>query len=167
MSWDKVKSVVGQVAPIAGTLIGGPAGAAVGSLLSSVLGVDNEPESLAQALANPEKAAQLKKWYMDHELELQRLQIQTLQIELGDVQNARAEHKASVMPSILTFLLTGICGGLLYTITQVEIPDQSRDLAFALFGQCFTLWGASVTYWVGTTRSSSEKNYFLNKKATQ
>lgn len=167
MSWDKIKTVVGQVAPIAGTLLGGPAGAAVGSLLSSVLGVDNDPESIAQALANPEKAAQLKKWYMDHELDLQRLQIQTLQLELNDVQNARAEHKNSRMPAVLTFMLTAICGGLLWTITQVEIPEQSQNLAFALFGQCFTLWGASVTYWVGTSRSSTEKNYLLNKKAAQ
>jgi hypothetical protein len=165
MSWDKVKKVVGEVAPIAGTLLGGPAGAAVGSLISSVLGVDNDPESIAQALANPEAAAQLKKWYLDHELELQRLQIQQLQIEMQDVQNARAEHKNSIMPSVVTVMLTAICAGLLWSITTLTIPDESQNLAFALFGQCFTLWGACITYWVGTTRSSAEKNFLLNKKA--
>ena len=167
MSWEKVKSAVGQIAPIAGTLLGGPAGAAVGSMISSALGIENDPESMAVALAKPETAAQLRKWYLDHEIELQRLQIQILQLELNDVQNARSEHKNSRMPAVVTHLLTAICAGLLWTITQVEIPEQSQNLAFALFGQCFTLWGASITYWVGTSRSSTEKNYLLNKKAAQ
>lgn len=161
MSWEKVKKAVGQIAPIAGTLLGGPAGAAVGNMISSALGIDNDPEALAAALTNPETAAQLRKWYLDHEVELQRLQIQTLQLELNDVQNARAEHKNSRMPAIVTIMLTGICAGLLWAITRIEIPDQSQNLAFALFGQCFTLWGASITYWVGTTRSSAEKTVLL------
>ena len=38
MEWKDVANVVGKAAPILGTLLGGPAGAAVGALVASALG---------------------------------------------------------------------------------------------------------------------------------
>ena len=56
MEWKDLKGIVGNAAPLLGNLLGGPAGATVGALVSSVLGVDNSPDEVHKALeADPEK----------------------------------------------------------------------------------------------------------------
>ena len=50
--WDNIKELIGTSAPVIGTLLGGPAGGAVGGLISKVLGVDNTPEAIELALMN-------------------------------------------------------------------------------------------------------------------
>lgn len=163
MGWDDIKSAVGKIAPIAGTLLGGPAGAAVGGLISSALGVENNPEAVALALGNPDAVIKLKELESSERQHLLQMQLSTLQAELADTQNARNAHSNSKMPALITFMLTAICAGLLYAILMFPIVDENKELAFTLFGTCFTLWSSSISYWVGTTRSSSEKTRILSK----
>lgn len=88
-----------------------------------------------------------------------------LKLELADTQSAREAHKLSIMPAVITIMLTIMVCGLLWAIIYTVLPEGSKDLAFALFGQVFTLWGASVGYWVGTTRSSQEKSAIIAKSS--
>lgn len=61
MEWSDVAETVGKIAPAAGGALGGPAGAAVGGLLARVLGVDESPEAVRQALQqDPEAALKLR-----------------------------------------------------------------------------------------------------------
>lgn len=57
MNWSDVAETVGKVAPAAGGALGGPAGAAVGGVIARVLGVDESPEAVRQALQGDPKAA--------------------------------------------------------------------------------------------------------------
>lgn len=57
MGWSDVKDVVGKVAPLAGTLLAGPAGGAVGGLLASALGVEASPQAVSQAVQSDPEAA--------------------------------------------------------------------------------------------------------------
>lgn len=164
MNWSSVKEAVAKVAPIAGTLLGGPAGAAVGALISSALGSENTPEAVMQALGNPDNIIKLKELESNERQHLQAMQLQTLQAELADVQNARAEHKQSRMPAVVTVMLTLICAGLLYSVLTIEMGENNKELAFTLFGTCFALWGSCINYWVGTTRSSAEKTNLLKSR---
>ena len=61
MDWSDVAETVAKIAPAAGGAMGGPAGAAVGGLLARVLGVDESPEAVRQAVQqNPEAALKLR-----------------------------------------------------------------------------------------------------------
>ena len=64
----------------------------------------------------------------------------------------------SLMPALITLLLTVMVSGMLAAIYVVEIPETNRDFALMMFGNVFTLWGGSVVYWTGTSRSSAEKD---------
>jgi len=161
MSWDSIKQAVGKIAPIAGTLLGGPAGAAVGGLISSALGVENSPEAVAAALGNPDAVIKLRELESNERQHFLQMQLSTLQAELADVQHARSSHGASRMPAIVTGALTLICAGLLYSLLFVEIPESNRDLLIQSFGTVLGFWGASLAYWVGTTRSSAEKTRMM------
>lgn len=164
MNWSDIKTAVGKVAPIAGTLLGGPAGAAVGGLISSALGVDNDPASVAAALGNPDAVLKLKELESSERKHLLEMQLQTLQAELADTQNARTQHAGSYMPSVVTMALTVICGAMLYSLLFVVIPEQNKDILIQSFGTVLGFWGASLAYWVGTTRSSQAKTSIIAAK---
>jgi hypothetical protein len=161
MNWNSIKETVGKVAPLAGTLLGGPAGAAVGGLISSALGVENNPDAVAAALNDPDAVVKLKELESNERQHLLQMQLATLQAELADVQHARMHNNGSNMPAIVTCALTAICGGLLYSLLFVEIPESNRDLLIQSFGTVLGFWGASLAYWCGTTRSSAEKTRMM------
>ena len=130
----------------------------VGGLIADVLGVDNTPDAVSEALkSDPNAAIKLQELQNTHKEQIQRINLETLQAELNDKANAREHHKHSMMPATITVMLTVMAGGLLWAIMHNTIPEGSESLAMMMFGQVFTLWGASITYWVGTTRSSAEK----------
>jgi len=88
--WDSIKSMVGNSAPLIGTLIGGPAGAAVGGLVANALGVENTPQAIEQSLkTNPDALLKLKQLEFDNQVELKRLAFQHAQL-------ASDERKLSV-----------------------------------------------------------------------
>ena len=59
----KLKSILGTLAPTLGAALGGPIGGQAGQILSSVLGVANNPKSIEQAMQNltAEQMVELKK----------------------------------------------------------------------------------------------------------
>lgn len=68
--------IISKVSPILGSALGGPAGALVGSLISSTLGVDmSKPEDLISKLTEQSSLDKLK----------------GLELQLKDLQDARSE----------------------------------------------------------------------------
>jgi hypothetical protein len=114
-------------------------------------------------MLNPESVLKLKELESTERQYLLSMQLQTLQAELADTQSARAAHSQSIMPAIVTAALTAICGALLYSLLFITIPEQNKDILIQSFGTVLGFWGASIAYWVGTTRSSSEKTKLLGK----
>lgn len=54
--WSDVRNILGDAAPVIGGLLGGPAGAAVGSVVARALGVGNSPDAVTRALQTDPKA---------------------------------------------------------------------------------------------------------------
>ena len=80
-----LSNIVGAVAPTLGTALGGPFGGMAGDVISKVLGVENNPKSIEQALANatPEQLLEIKKAELalkQQELVLEREQERAVKI---------------------------------------------------------------------------------------
>jgi hypothetical protein len=163
MKWSDIAGKVAQIAPLAGTLLGGPAGAAVGSLIGKALGVDPTPDAISQVIMNPDSVLKLKELESSERQHLLSMQLQTLQAELGDVQNARQNNKESVMPSIICMSLTAMVAAGAWMLFNHAIPEDNREFAYILYGALVAKWGDSIAYFVGTTRSSAEKTKLLGK----
>jgi uncharacterized membrane protein YeaQ/YmgE (transglycosylase-associated protein family) len=73
-AWDKIKDVVGSVAPMAGSMLAGPAGGAVGSMLAAALGVSGTPDAVAAAIQSDPMAA-VKIRQIEADLEQTRLEV--------------------------------------------------------------------------------------------
>jgi hypothetical protein len=158
-SWDKVKQFISGAAPVLGGLVGGPAGAAAGALISSALGVDNDPEIVMQKLqADPDALLKLKQLESDERKHLQEMQLETLRAELADVQSARESHKSHWMPSVITMMLTIMVCAMGALLVMYPIPAENKDMSVYLFGQITGTFTTAVAYWIGTSRSSHEKN---------
>ncbi len=164
MDWASVGKVVAKSAPIIGTLLGGSAGGAVGSIVATVLGVENEPQKIADAIKHdPDALVKLKRYEMEHERELEKIQFQTLAVELKDIANARMHNKHSIMPLLICCYLSIAITVFTVMLMLMEIPPSNMRMIDTLFGSFLTAWLGSLTYWVGTTRSSADKTKLLGK----
>lgn len=82
-AWDKVRGAVAGVAPMVATLLGGPAGAAVGAAIAGVLGVPATPDDVMKALSvDPASAVKLKELETTRIVELARLEVEERKAEL-------------------------------------------------------------------------------------
>ena len=50
MDWKGIAPTISKSAPLLGAIIGGPAGAQVGTLISGILGTSNEPDAVLTAI---------------------------------------------------------------------------------------------------------------------
>lgn len=156
---DKTARVADTVAGIT-EAVGGQGGAPA-----------SQQNKVAQALTAlpPEQLLELKA--MQQELENQAARIEAerearqLQHEetlsgqhLADVQQARQQHRDHWMPSALTLALFVMMSGVTWALFNWGIPDSNRDLVVYIGGQIAGFFATAVGYWLGSSRSSKEKD---------
>ena len=159
MDWSDLGKTIAGFAPLLGGVVGGPAGAGIGSIIASAFGVEDEPSAIAKAIASdPEAAIKLKKIELDNKVDLERIALEVVKTELADKQNARLNHKHSNMPAILSGVLSLVIVGIIYLLFYSPVPEGSKDVLFMLLGVVVKEWGGAMQYWFGTTRSSANKD---------
>jgi len=95
-SWDSIKDTVARAAPLLGSALG-PAGGAVGTLIATALGVDDNPDAVARAIkADPQALVKLKELEREHERELKRMVLEAETARLTEINKTmRAEAAAN------------------------------------------------------------------------
>lgn len=162
MNWEKVGRAIADSAPILGGLLGGPAGGAAGALIASTLGTQASPEAVLEKLqSDPSLLLQIKQLEKDEKNQIREWQLAILQTELADTQDARKNHATHWMPSTLTIGLTLMVCAMVYAIVFAEIPAANKDMAVYIFGVVTGAWTTAVSYWLGTSRSSANKDAAL------
>lgn len=151
MDWSDLSGMVGKAAPILGTLLGGPAGAAVGGLISQALGA-SDPEEVEQILKkDPAAYERIKKLELEHERDLRKMMLEAETSKLSQVnQTMRAEaasNDAYVRRWRPTFgYLTAIAWAVQScAIAYVFIaePQQAGQIAQAI-GALTPMWGIAL-----------------------
>lgn len=139
----------------------GPAGAAVGSIIAAQFGVspDATPDQVLTAIkVDPDAALKLRKIETDHVEHLQALENERLRIETADVQSARNVHQHHWMPSVLTLLMCAMFGMIIGALFIWAVPGDNKDIVVYITGQVSGILTSCVTYWVGSTRASANKD---------
>lgn len=184
IQWSGVVASIKKVAPMLGSLIGGPAGGAVGviagsavSMVASALGIEPTHEAIADALANnPDALMKLRELELNNAVSLQQLMLQQQAAEFADTANARnrqIEHEKATGKSdvnlyalawTIIFGFFGLTLALLYcTYSGNPITDQTGVL-YMLLGTLATSFGMVVGYFFGSSKSSAEKSALLMQK---
>jgi len=163
--WENIKAILGNSAPLIGTLIGGPAGAAVGGLVAHALGVENTPVAIERALQNnPDAMVAIKKLESEERISLKQLALQASAIalderkaNLADTQNARMNHKDHWMPSAITLILALMVAGMFGALFAFEPPKAYDQVIIMTAGSVLGAFGTAVAFWLGSSRGSVDK----------
>jgi hypothetical protein len=152
MDWKDLKGIVGKAAPLLGTLLGGPAGAAVGSLVASVLGVDNEPDEVKKALeADPSLLLKLREAEMQQQTDLQRMMVESETQQIAQVNDTmRAELASgdkfkSYWRPLFGYVMALTWGAVMLAATyQILFKPDYASATIASLGQLSGLWGIGL-----------------------
>ena len=178
--WDNIKELIGTSAPVIGTLLGGPAGGAVGGLISKVLGVDNTPEAIELALMNnPDALVKIKELETSKELAILQAELENKRIDVGSVidnrkldnekdqmflsdkQSARSRQtdseKATGKVDVALYVIAGVIVVAFFVsilaLIFITLDKQSGtyELLLMLFGALTTKFGTVVDYFFGAS----------------
>ena len=167
MDWKQVgNTVIAVGAPLLGGALFGPAGAAVGSIIAAQFGVspDATPDQVLTAIkGDPDAALKLRKIETDHVERLQELENERLRIETADVQSARNVHQHHWMPSAITMVMCAMFGAIVGALFIWAIPGENKDIVVYMAGQVSGILTSCVTYWVGSTRASANKDSLIRR----
>ena len=162
--WEQVKSIVGKAAPLVGTLLGGPTGNAVGSLVAGVLGVEDSPEAvIKELLQNPEALLTIVEFQTTHSNKLQAMALEQYSKQLEDTQDAREQNSEHWMPPLLTLILCAMVAGMYYTLFKWVVPEKYEQLIFLITGQVMGAFSTAIVFWLGATMMQGIKRTKLNK----
>ena len=178
MNWSDIGNMVGKAAPIVGTLLGGPAGAAVGALVASALNVPNDPNSVNTALAaNPEALARVQELQINARVQLEqlavtaennRLQAEAAQYsaEAADRDSARklasAQPHDIIRPAITVILLLGALSILVCIFSGLGLDALQNPVAASTISLLIGLWFSELKqtlgFYFGMTKESQKQS---------
>lgn len=171
MEWKDIAGVVGKAAPILGTLLGGPAGAAVGALVASALGTGGTPDEVSQALTtNPEAAVKLRQIEADRTVRLQELvtdqakaEIQAATADRASARDREVKTGDTFTPRALALLVTGGFFGVLAYLLVAGKPAEGGDALLIMLGSLGAAWTAIVAYYFGSSAGSAAKTELIGR----
>ena len=151
----KLKTILGTLAPTLGAALGGPIGGQAGQILSSVLGVENNPKSLEQAMNNlsAEQMVELKIAENDFKVQMKELEVDIFELEVNDKQDARQKFSKDWTPKILgTITLTGFFSYIF--LVTLQPPDSTSDTIVSLvLGYLGGLASAVISFYFGASNT--------------
>lgn len=174
MDWKDIGNLIGKAAPIIGTVVGGPAGTVIGSLIASKLGVENTPEAIYNEVkANPEALVKLKQFELDEQVMLKSHIQKMAELDFKNVDSARnreiemtkAGHRDYIKMLLAVCAVLGFIG--LTTILFVYGVPKDNNTAMLIgtgYGACLSLVKDVYNYVFGSTQGSSDKNILLHTK---
>jgi Fe2+ transport system protein B len=157
---SKLKNILGSLAPTLGAALGGPIGGQAGQILSSILGVPNNPKSLEQAMNNltAEQMAELKMAENDFKVQMKELEVDVFALEVDDKQDARKKFSKDWTPRILgTVTLAGFFGYIF--LVTVQPPDANSDTIVSLvLGYLGGLASAVISFYFGASNTPDKED---------
>jgi gas vesicle protein len=171
MNWKDIGNMVAQAAPLLGSVLGGPAGGAVGEMVAQALGTDNNPDKIADALKNnPDAMVKLKEFELAQTVELQKLKLQEAAAYIADIQDARKTEidrvKASGHADVNLYILAWtvvisffITTGILLFAT---LPQNQANIVYMLLGTLGTGFATVLGYFFGSSKGSADKTQLLS-----
>ncbi len=168
MNWSNIRDTVARVAPIAGGLLGGPAGGAVGTLIADALGVSADPGAVAAALADPASVERLRQMEAKHRETLEAMRLEEIRAHLADMANARARDVAvrqaggqNVRANILaTVAVCGLVAAVILLFTS-EVPDGAREPLLLVLGSLTGLVSQVFNFEFGSSMGSKTKTQII------
>ena len=151
-----LSNIVGAVAPTLGTALGGPFGGMAGDVISKVLGVENNPKSIEQALASatPEQLIEIKKAEKEFEAKMKELDVDLYKLETAEKQHARGMFSKDWTARIIGIAMIGGFLGYIFLVTLQPPAQNSEALINLLLGYLGGLASAVISFYFGASNKT-------------
>lgn len=163
------KSVVSAVAPVLGSVVGGPLGGIAVKTIADALGLSEHTEEAISAAisgAKPDDLLKLKQADQQFAKDMKALDIDLERVAAGDRDSARRrqiETKDKTPAVLAGFVTLGFFGVLGYMLV-VGKPPTGGDALLVMLGSLGTAWSAIISYFYGSTAGSLAKTSLLAQK---
>ena len=159
---DKLKSIVGVVAPTLAQGLANPAGAISGLAINAIaekLGIEANPQAVSKALGDhptKEQMLELQKIEQDFKLEMKQLGLDVYKVQTQDIQNARKTFSGDWTSKILGFITIGGFMGYIFLVT-IQPPEQNSEALINLvLGYLGGLASAVISFYFGASHKKDE-----------
>jgi hypothetical protein len=158
VNFDKIKGLVGELAPTLGAALGGPVGGAAASMLADVLGCDPTPQKLNKALsqATPEQLAEIKKAELDFEVRMKELEVDVFALETKDIQHARESFSEDWTARSIAIISILLFGGYVFLVTLQPADDNDLNVVNLVLGYLGGIVSSVVSFYFGASKSGSK-----------
>ncbi len=158
MNFDKIKGLVGELAPTLGAALGGPVGGAAATMLADVLGCDPTPQKIEKALqqATPEQLAEIKKAELDFEVRMKELEVDVFALETKDIQHARESFSEDWTARAIALLSILLFGGYVLLVTLQPADDNDLNVVNLVLGYLGGIVSSVVSFYFGASKSGSK-----------
>jgi len=153
MNFDKIKGVIGGLAPTLGAALGGPVGGAAATMLADVLGCDPVPQKIERALqqATPEQIAEIKKAELNFEARMKELDVDIFALETADKQDARKNFSKDWTAKLIALTMVAFFCGYIGMITVMPPEQNSMELINLVLGYLGGLVSAVISFYFGAS----------------
>lgn len=168
---DKIKGLIGSVAPVLGAALGGPLGGIAGKFIGDALGVAPDQIEQTLATASPDILVLLRKLDREFEAKMAELEVDVFKLEVADTSNAREMAKSSgAWPQIgLSAAYTLGYFALLFLLLNgtLVIAAATASIIEVLLGVMTAAQIQIMNFWFGSSRGSAQKSEHLHRISQQ
>lgn len=166
---DNAKDILGTVAPVLGTAIGGPMGGIAARAISQKL--LGKPSATAEELSNaivnadPNTLAELKKIEADFLVQMERIGVDLEKIAADDRNSARQREMEikDKTPAILAYGTMAAFFSYIGGVTFFDLPTADMDFIYLALGWLGGTASTVVAYYFGSSSGSAKKDDYINK----
>jgi hypothetical protein len=164
------KSIISNVVPFLGSLIGGPFGGTALKIISkSLCGNENVSKSeLLKAFEqlSPDKLQNLKAAEHEYKVKMAEIGLNEEKMYALDRESARKREiqLRDRMPSILSITLSIGFFSILIILIFCSVSEHSRDVIDIMLGSLGTAWISTISYYFGSSKSSKDKTFLLGER---
>jgi hypothetical protein len=155
---DKLKNLVGTVAPALGSALGSPLGGAAISMIADKLGVPNNQQAVEKAIrqATPDEMLKLKEADNEFEVKMKELEVDIFRLEAEDKQNARATFSKDWTTKLMGILTLSGFMGYIFLVTLQPPEQNSEALINLVLGYLGGLASAVISFYFGASQSKDD-----------
>ena len=151
--FNKIKGLVGTLAPTLGQALGGPLGGAAASMIAEKLGVPNNPTAIEKAVreATPAEMLKLKEAENEFELQMKELEVDIFKLEVEDTQDARKNFSKDWTTRIMGIATLAGFLGYIFLVTLQPPEQNSEALINLVLGYLGGLASAVISFYFGAS----------------